>query len=96
MVTAATVTAKFPEAAPAGTVIDVGTETAALLLLKATDKPLLGAPALNLTVHDVVPAPVIAVVAHVSDCTSTCFRTLSEEACFTDSVASPPARSVRD
>lgn len=57
--TAATVAEKLAADAPLCTVTDGGTVTAALLLLSATAEPPLGAPALRVTVHAVVPAPVI-------------------------------------
>jgi hypothetical protein len=53
------VAVKLAADAALGTITDAGTDIAALLLLNATAKPPLGAPELNVTVHDVVPAPVI-------------------------------------
>jgi len=47
--------------------IEEGTEAAELLVLRATVTPPLGAPALNATVHVVVPAPVMDWLAHCSD-----------------------------
>jgi len=65
--TATTVAGKLNDDAPDGTVVDDGRDRAVLLLLSATAKPPLGAPELNVTVHVVVPAPVIAWFAQVTD-----------------------------
>ena len=59
VLTAAMAAGKLVEDDPAGTATDAGTETAALLLLRTTVDPPLGAAYVNVTVHDTVPGPVI-------------------------------------
>jgi hypothetical protein len=67
VLTLATVAVKVAADAPDGTVIDDGTETAALLLLNETVNPPLGAAEFKVTVHVSVPAPVIACFAQTRD-----------------------------
>lgn len=50
--------------APAGTITEAGTATAALLLLSPTVVPPLGAAALRFTAHASVPAPVMDELVH--------------------------------
>jgi hypothetical protein len=64
--TAVTVAGKLALTAPAGTVTDVGTETALLLLARLTANPPLAAAAFIVTVQVSVPAPVIDPLAHVN------------------------------
>ena len=64
-VTAATVALKVTVFAPEGTVTEAGTVTAALLLARLTTKPVLGAAALNETVHLSVPAPIMDELAQL-------------------------------
>ena len=66
VVTAAIVAVKLALVAPEATVTDDGTVTAALLLERLTDWPLLPAAALSVTVQLSVPAPVIDALAQVS------------------------------
>jgi len=67
VLTLATVAVKVAADAPDGTVIDDGTETAALLLLNETVNPPLGAAEFKVTVHVSDPAPVIACFAQTRD-----------------------------
>jgi hypothetical protein len=63
VVTADTVAVKLTLLEPDGTVTEEGTETALLLLASATPVPVEDAAELNVTVHDVDPAPVNELVA---------------------------------
>ena len=63
MVTAFTVAVNVADVAFAGTVTEVGTVTAALLLVRLTTCPPEGAGAPRLTVHASVPAPEIELLA---------------------------------
>jgi hypothetical protein len=54
--TAATVAVKLAEVAPAATVTEDGTVTDEALLARLTAKPPVGAAAVNVTVHESVPA----------------------------------------
>jgi hypothetical protein len=75
--------------APVTTVTDPGTDTAALSLLSAATKPALGAVELSVTVHWVVPAPVIDWFPQVRDCTVSTFRIFNDDTAFTAIAASP-------
>jgi hypothetical protein len=65
VVTAATVAAKLAELAVAGTVIEAGTVTEALLLARATLTPPVGAEPESVTVHESVREPVMDALLHV-------------------------------
>ena len=64
-VTAVAVAAKLALVAPEGTDTEGGTVTATLLLARLTVKPLLGADAVNVTLQESVPAPVIDELAQL-------------------------------
>ncbi len=64
--TAATVAVKVAVVAPAATLTEAGTVTAALLLDKVTVVPLLGAAVLRVTVQESVPGPTTELLAQVS------------------------------
>jgi len=59
VLTAPTAAEKLADDDPAGTATEAGTETDALLLLRVTEEPPLGAAHVSVTVQDVVPDPVI-------------------------------------
>ena len=61
-----TFAAKLALVAPEGTDTETGTVTALLLLARLTAMPVLGAGALNVTVHVSVPAPIIDEAAQLS------------------------------
>jgi hypothetical protein len=64
--TAVTVAVKPAEVAPATMFVDAGTVTAALLLVRFTVRPPVGAAAFSVTVQLSVPAPVMDPVAQVT------------------------------
>lgn len=66
VVTTDTVARKFALVEPEGTDTETGTVTAPLLLAKPTAMPLLGAGALNVTLQESVPAPIIDELAQLS------------------------------
>jgi len=66
VVTAAIFAAKFALLEPAGTTTEAGTTIALLSLVNATVTPLLRAAVPKLTVHETVPAPVIALFPQTS------------------------------
>jgi len=66
LVTALIAAEKLADEAPAGTVTDAGTDTAALLLLNAMATPPLGAAAVRLTEHASASAPVTVASLHAS------------------------------
>jgi len=88
--TAATAAEKLAVDAPAATMTEDGTDMAALLLLRATLTPPLGAPVFNVAVHAVVAAPVMVEFAQLSDCSFTCLRILSDDRDLTAKAASVP------
>jgi hypothetical protein len=65
--TAATVAEKLAEVAPAGTVTEPGTTTAASLLPRATARPPVGAAAVSVTEQVSVPAAVYEFVAQLTE-----------------------------
>jgi hypothetical protein len=65
VVTAATFAVKPAEFAVAGTVIEVGTVTEALLLVRAILRPPVGAEPESVTVHESDSAPVMDALLHV-------------------------------
>jgi len=89
VLTAATVTGNVAFDAPPATTTDAGTDTAPLLLLSAAVKPPPWAAELSVSVHVVVPAPVIDWFPQVSDCTVSTFRILNDDTAFTAIAASP-------
>jgi hypothetical protein len=65
VVTADTFAAKVALVAPEGTDIDAGTVTTPLLLARLTTMPLLGAAAVNVTLQESVPAPIMDELAQL-------------------------------